>query len=662
MKHLVRAFVGLLTLCVTLGIPWILFQDADQPTEGIAEARLASPGRLAALYKTWRGRHEALGGDRNLVLALGWSRDLAPAHGSARGLVKLDLVGGSASATVEGLAADEDWDLWLVDNQEGEGRSARPEPGDRMHRVGSFRRNGSTASLSAALSPQLLRGFEVDVAAVTPAGATPDRRSVLSGAPSFFQRYYTWTSRQPTTQPSDRLSFGFDSLLGSRTVFASTGFNSLDSLVAKGADLFFNEQFGGNGRTCGSCHPAENNFTIDPKFIASLRPDDPLFVAETNPDLARNFEKPELMRGLGLILENVDGFDDLENKFVMRGVPHLLGLSRYLIPGNQPVPPLQRTGWGGDGAPGGGTLREFATGAVTQHFTKTLGRVPGVDFRLPTDQELDAIEAFSLAIGRQDNPDIDAIRFRDPVVAFGRDAFQGRGVASFCFVCHANAGANTGGGTNNNFDIGVGRLPNHPGEIILPGSLPPDGGFGRDPVFDSTTGDFLGFGLDGQVLFNSQPAIESVDTPPFFHNNGVQTIEAAVAFYNSQAFKDSTAGASFPIRMEPTEVEAIAAMLRVLNALENIRSATELAHMAIAETRSKAAKRLAQLASFDSEDGVEVLEERRLHSSSAAKLNRAFVKQRAAALANTRARRNAFLRGSIQLLAAAKAEMVDEES
>lgn len=658
MKFRVRACVGLLAVSAVIGI---LFQDMDEPAGSVAEARLASPARLASLYRSWRQRHEAWGGNRNLTLALGWSRGLASEYSSARGTLALDLVEGSAAAEVEGLGAETAWDLWLVDNQPGEGRSARPEPGDRMYRVGSFERSGSLALLNARISPQVFETFEVDVVAVTRAGATPDRGLVLSGSPSLFERQYASSSRKPTTLPTPGPSFGFASLLGSRTAYASTPFNSLDSLVAEGADLFFNERFDGNGRTCGSCHPAENNFTIDPEFIATLPPNDPLFAAEIIPALAQNFENPRLMRGLGLILENVDGFDDLDNKFVMRGVPHLLGLSRYLVPGNQPVPPSQRTGWGGDGAPGGGTLREFATGAVTQHFTKTLGREPGVDFRLPTDQELDAIEAFTLALGRQDNPDINAIQFRDPVVAFGREAFQGRGVASFCFVCHANAGANTGGGTNNNFDIGVGRLPNHPAEIILPGSLPPDGGFGRDPVFDSTTGDFLGFGLDGQVLFNSQPAIESVDTPPFFHDNGVQTIEEAVNFYNSQAFKDSASGANFPIRMEPTEVEAIAAMLRVLNALENIRSSTELVEAAIAEDHNRTAKRLAGLSSFDSEDGFEVLQERRLHVSAVVKLRKAFIKQQAASRVNTRATRNALLRGSLRLLAAARADMVDEQ-
>lgn len=99
-----------------------------------------------------------------------------------------------------------------------------------------------------------------------------------------------------------------------------------EELIAKGREIFFNETFDGNGRTCGACHPAENNFVIDPAFIATLPDDDPLFVAEFNPALKENFENPRLMREFGLILENLDGFDDLANKFTQRGVPHTLGL------------------------------------------------------------------------------------------------------------------------------------------------------------------------------------------------------------------------------------------------------------------------------------------------------------------------------------------------
>src|SRR5688572_15392924 len=165
-------------------------------------------------------------------------------------------------------------------------------------------------------------------------------------------------------------------------------------LIARGREIFFNEKFNGNGRTCGTCHPAENNLTIDPMFIATRPANDPLFVAETIPELRQNFENPQLMRAVSLILENLDGFADPTNRFTMRGVPHVLGLRQSVKSAQGP-----RTGWSGDGAPGDLSLRSFAVGAVIQHFTRTLNRVAGQDFRLPTDEELDALEAFQMALG-----------------------------------------------------------------------------------------------------------------------------------------------------------------------------------------------------------------------------------------------------------------------
>src|SRR6266478_642942 len=77
---------------------------------------------------------------------------------------------------------------------------------------------------------------------------------------------------------------------------SSTGPTPTPSLVDEGAQLFFQETFDGNGRTCGTCHPASASFTLTPAFIAALPPDDPLFVAERVPELA-GLEEPALMHG-----------------------------------------------------------------------------------------------------------------------------------------------------------------------------------------------------------------------------------------------------------------------------------------------------------------------------------------------------------------------------
>lgn len=38
-------------------------------------------------------------------------------------------------------------------------------------------------------------------------------------------------------------------------------------LINDGRRIFFNETFDGNGRTCGTCHPATNNFALDPPGV-----------------------------------------------------------------------------------------------------------------------------------------------------------------------------------------------------------------------------------------------------------------------------------------------------------------------------------------------------------------------------------------------------------
>ncbi len=337
-----------------------------------------------------------------------------------------------------------------------------------------------------------------------------------------------------------------------------------EELIAQGRDLFFNETFEGNGRTCGSCHRAENNLTIDPVFIATLPPDDPLFVAETNPDLSENFENPVLMRNVGLIFENQDGFGDLENNFNMRGVPHVFAQRVSIESAAGP-----RTGWSGDGAPGDGTLRSFAVGAVIQHFTKTTNRVAGVDFRLPTDEELDALEAFQFALGRQEDLSL-PLSLKNPTVARGQAIFNSPAEGK-CFGCHNNAGANANPGLfgenagNLNFDTGVENLPDQPADL-LGEKNPPDDGFGNP----------------GNGEFNTPSLIEAADTGPFFHNNSVETIEGAVEFYNGDAFNNSPAGqllvnaTGSGINLDATQTVAVAAFLRVINALENIRQSHEL--------------------------------------------------------------------------------------
>ncbi|NIO03158.1 MAG: hypothetical protein GTN74_00695 [Proteobacteria bacterium] len=383
-------------------------------------------------------------------------------------------------------------------------------------------------------------------------------------------------------------------------------------LIERGREIFFNETFDGNGRTCGTCHPASNNFTIDPAFIETLPDDDPLFVAEFNPDLA-TLERPELMRKFGLILENLDGFDDLENKFVLRGVPHVLGLRTSI---DSPQGP--RTGWSGDGAPGDGSLRAFATGAVIQHFAKTLNRVPGVDFRLPTEEELNALEAFQLSLGRQQDLSL-PLPLKDVVPLRGQEIFLDNSLGK-CNICHRNAGANARLGDqdlgNANFNTGVEDLPDQPQDLTSE-FVPPDDGFGTP----------------GDGTFNTPSLVEAADTGPFFHNNAIETIEGAVAFFNGDAFNNSPSGRFLAnidpngvgIKLDGTQVVAVAAFLRVINALENIRQSIaflQTVERGTFRTREEATG-LLERALNETDDSVRVLSDGGLNPGAVADLGEA---------------------------------------
>ena len=404
-------------------------------------------------------------------------------------------------------------------------------------------------------------------------------------------------------------------------------------LIEEGRRLFMEETFEGNGRTCATCHPPSNNFTIDPAFIRTLKGNDPLFLTGPSLPELRPIEVRRLLRNDALILENLDGFDQLG---VLRGVPHTLGLSQSLEPDEPLVDAgiTHATGWSGDGSPGrrphdpdGGSLKNFAKGAVIQHFTKSPDRVPGVDFRLPTEEELDALKAFQLSLGRQEEINLDpvdpaALTFTDDFVEEGKVLFAGadsrNGNGRRCAGCHANAGANNASGINRNFATGAMFAANAP--ACLRGFVAPyDGGFGVEPVEEVARADVCGTGprggpkatskFQGDLTMNTPSVIEAADTPPLFHNNSAETIEDAVAFYTSDVFNDSPAGNGNAFVLSGEQVNQIAALLRALNALENIRSSNAYDARAIDPMELAPATELVALAIAEVTDAIEVLTE-----------------------------------------------------
>jgi cytochrome c peroxidase len=301
-------------------------------------------------------------------------------------------------------------------------------------------------------------------------------------------------------------------------------------LVAEGARLFFEETFGGNGRTCGTCHPAENGFTLSPEFVAGVPPGDPLFVAERVPELA-GLENSTLLRGpRALILENVDGFDQPP---VFRGVPHTFDLAA--------TAPF---GWGGTVF----ALGEFVDQAVRQHFPRTLNRVPGVDFRLPTDAERAALVAFMESTTRGP-AGVEPVDFR----AFVRTEAEERGRLLFfgranCVFCH-NGPLLT---DNAAFDTGVTRRAGN--DVAPAGCTPPCTPLGA--LEDR----------NGSRRFNVPTLFGTQSSAPFFHDNSAATLREAVAHYASPEFNGSEGGIfSGGIVITDAEIDDVAAFLEALD-------------------------------------------------------------------------------------------------
>jgi hypothetical protein len=151
--------------------------------------------------------------------------------------------------------------------------------------------------------------------------------------------------------------------------------------------------------------------------------------------------------------------------------------------------------------------------------------------------------------------------------------------------------------------------------VALSIGLPRDGGFGQVPtVFGSfgNTDDLPPpFGHVELEEFNSPPVVESADTGPFFHNHMSPDLESAVAFYGSDAFKNSLVPAAIPIDIsaDPADpdVRAIAAFLRVLNALENIRSSIDVAERGRTMNKVADLREQARLSLAETVDALEVL-------------------------------------------------------
>jgi len=317
-------------------------------------------------------------------------------------------------------------------------------------------------------------------------------------------------------------------------------------------------------------------------------------------------------------------------------------------------------------------------------------RIENVDFRMPTEEELDALEAYLLSLGRNKDLNLAAMTFKSPMVQKGKLLFDTKqnplnngtvvyGTSANCNGCHMNAGAisSTTGG-NPTRDTGVERMKDQLHHLLDP-DVVYDGGFGQQqqddcgPNYDQTCyndGSVDPRGVrpalhPGLNRFNTPSLVEAADTAPFFHNNSVSTLEETVAYYNTEAFNQSpgaftSSGKNRQVKLDSSQVLAVALFLRSINVLENIRSANKLDEKALS-LRGKASDEMLKLAMAETEDAIQVLTEAVINPYPAAleKLKEAYALQKSA-LSGFGFGKSKHLQKAISLRNEVRGLMVDE--
>jgi len=298
------------------------------------------------------------------------------------------------------------------------------------------------------------------------------------------------------------------------------------SAVAEGEDVFFHESFGGNGRTCATCHDPRNEFTVSPELVQQrfqADPSHPLFRPIDSDDGAGNDYTTLLEHALFRVTiplhPNVTLVDTPGERTitVWRGVPSIANVGLT-------APYLQ------DGR--AARLPEQALGAINGHMQPT---------RKPTARELRSLEAFQdeffYPLRLRSLRDTSDTLPKSP--GFSTPATNPaavRGKASFvlhCGRCHdgelANAPRDPAGSNFSNAFVSDGNTLNLP--LFRLAFRQPDG-----TVIETVTPDPGRAAITGELrdlnMFDTPSLRGLKHTAPYFHDNAANTLEDVINHYN----------------------------------------------------------------------------------------------------------------------------------
>jgi hypothetical protein len=233
---------------------------------------------------------------------------------------------------------------------------------------------------------------------------------------------------------------------------------------------------------------------------------------------------PSFPQGRALILENPDGFDQ---PAVFRKSPHLQNLS-FTSP------------FGFDNLFG---LDEFSVRAVRQHFTRSLARREGIDFRLPSAQEQADLSAFMFTLLSVPDADFNQGHFvRTAAQRSGSNVFFTAG----CTNCHIDIVLGGRGEDTLRLATGVSNQ-----------TLNRNDGLPFEPPTDPTLGSLRRIAVPG--LFNVK------NNAPFFHDASAATLTDVANFYASSTFASSVDGSGTTIVLPPAQIPDLVAFLSSLS-------------------------------------------------------------------------------------------------
>jgi hypothetical protein len=175
-----KAQLALIAFLMAFVVPMVLSigaSSADSESQ-LLNTEPTSADYLLADYKAWEAKYVENGGDRNVVMSMGYVKGLSTEKMNASGQVTLNLIDGTVSVQAEGLSKGENWDFWLIDN--GPGSSVTPDTGDAMVHVGRLKHQGKFAKLEANLGSEVFVNFDPDLYVVTRGGKNPAVDRILA--------------------------------------------------------------------------------------------------------------------------------------------------------------------------------------------------------------------------------------------------------------------------------------------------------------------------------------------------------------------------------------------------------------------------------------------------------------------------------------------------